>query len=232
MRLEPIIAHRGASQYAPENTIAAFKKAKSLGAEWVETDVMLTQDNVPILHHDETLERTTGMLANVADTPYETIKSLEAGGEPIPTLAAALTCLNTLGLKLNLELKPLPGKEKDTAEIAIKTLLGKRFPPDKLLISSSSLEALKTAMGIAPELHYGWIADNLSALELGLQSGLSFYSLHLNEQVLDEALVKKLCAEGYKVLAYTVNQATRAQRLFDWGVSSVFSDDPGLVSKA
>ncbi len=238
MRLEPIIAHRGASLYAPENTLAAFKQAKVMGAKWLETDVMLTQDGIPILHHDETLERTTGLLANVADTSYETIKTLDAGswfsedfqGETIPTLQSGLNCIKTLDLKLNLEIKPLPGHEIDTAQVAVNFLINTHFPPDKLLISSGSLSSLEAAMKIAPQLHYGFIADTLDILEQGLQSGLIFYSLHLNQQCLDEVVVNRLTGLGYKVLAYTVNHVERAQHLFNWGVTSVFTDDPGLLS--
>jgi glycerophosphoryl diester phosphodiesterase len=228
MRLSRVIAHRGASLLAPENTIAAFKKAKALGAEWVETDVMLTQDGVPILHHDVTLERTTGLLANVADTPYAKIKALESDGEPIPTLEEALNFLNTLELKLNLEIKPLPGQDAETAEAAVQMCLQKHFPPNSLLISSGSLVALGEAMRIAPELHYGFVADDLNALEQGLQSGLDFYSIHINEKFLDNALIEKLISKGYKVLAYTVNHTDRMQHLFDMGVTAVFSDDPVL----
>src|SRR4051812_26195793 len=77
--IPPLIAHRGASSEAPENTLAALKLARGRGANWVEVDVKLTQDGVPILMHDDTLERTTDGTGKVADTSWATIQTLDAG---------------------------------------------------------------------------------------------------------------------------------------------------------
>jgi len=93
-----IIAHRGASAYAPENTLAAFRLAIEMNADWFELDCTLTKDDEAIVIHDDEIERTTGVKARVEDLTLAELKALEAGawfdpqfaGEPIPTLAEAL----------------------------------------------------------------------------------------------------------------------------------------------
>src|ERR1700753_901417 len=111
--LPPVIAHRGISLEAPENTLAALKLAAKSGAQWVEFDVKLTRDGVPILMHDETLDRTTDGSGKVADTDWADIQKLDAGskfdgrfrGEKIPHLAEALRCMLDAGLRPMIELK-------------------------------------------------------------------------------------------------------------------------------
>ena len=101
-----LIGHRGAAAAAPENTLASLRKAKELGASWVEFDVKLTRDGCPVLIHDERLERTTSGRGEVALTTLEELQKLDAGGwfapafrgERVPTLEAALALCAELGL--------------------------------------------------------------------------------------------------------------------------------------
>ncbi|MBV9574993.1 MAG: glycerophosphodiester phosphodiesterase, partial [Gammaproteobacteria bacterium] len=94
----PVIAHRGASAYAPENTMAAFVKAVQLGIKWIEFDVMATVNGEPIIFHDETLDRTTNAQGEVHHHSYAYLQTLDAGawyqpffsGEKIPTLQQVL----------------------------------------------------------------------------------------------------------------------------------------------
>ena len=99
--LAPVIGHRGAAKRAPENTLAGLRRAHELGAAWVEFDVMLSGDGVPILIHDETLERTTDGHGAVPDHGLAAIRELDAGawfapayaGERVPTLEEAIDLL-------------------------------------------------------------------------------------------------------------------------------------------
>ena len=100
------IAHRGASAYAPENTLAAIVKAAELGADMVELDVHTSSDNVPVIIHDPNLSRTTGGTGQVSQYTLPELKELDAGsGQTIPTLAEAITCCQEHELGLYLELK-------------------------------------------------------------------------------------------------------------------------------
>jgi glycerophosphoryl diester phosphodiesterase len=123
-----IIAHRGGGTLAPENTLAGIRKAAEMGFGGVEFDVMLSADEVPVLIHDETLERTTNGHGSVAATPYATIARLDAGawfgpkyqGERVPTFEQAGKLCVELGLWANVEIKPAPGFERETAAAAAK----------------------------------------------------------------------------------------------------------------
>jgi glycerophosphoryl diester phosphodiesterase len=118
----PIIAHRGASAYAPENTMAAFVKAAQLGIKWVEFDVVLAKCGMPIIFHDETLDRTTNAVGDIDAFSYAHLQTLDAGrwfhssfsSERIPTLHEVLVFLRDAGMSANVEIKPMPGKEEQT----------------------------------------------------------------------------------------------------------------------
>ncbi|MBI3536498.1 MAG: hypothetical protein HY070_02885, partial [Chloroflexi bacterium] len=109
-----IIAHRGASAEAPENTLAAFTRAFELGADGIELDVTLTKDNIPVVIHDDTVNRTTNARGVVSEMLLAEIKQLDAGswkdakyrGEKIPTLEETLRAIPTTKI-VNIELKTL-----------------------------------------------------------------------------------------------------------------------------
>jgi hypothetical protein len=108
LQLPKVIGHRGAAAYSPENTLESFREARRRGATWVETDIKLTADGVPIVMHDESLKRTTGIDRLVAKTPRA---ELPAG---VPTFEEAIACFGEEGLGCNVEIKPCPGREAET----------------------------------------------------------------------------------------------------------------------
>ena len=125
-----VIAHRGASSIAPENTASSFKSAKALGAEWVEFDVMLTADRIPIVFHDRSLARITRLQKKVNQVPSSLLKDLDAGGwfssrfkdERIPTFKGALQICPDLELGINIELKPRAFTTAALVDVALETL--------------------------------------------------------------------------------------------------------------
>src|SRR3954471_19401513 len=116
LQLPKVIGHRGAAAYAPENTLASFREARRRGATWVEIDVKLTADGVPIVMHDESLKRTTGIDRLVAETPRTDLP------KDVPTFEEAIACFAELGLGCNVEIKPCPGREVETARGTVATL--------------------------------------------------------------------------------------------------------------
>ena len=110
-----LIAHRGASAYTPENTLASFEALAGYRIDWVEFDVMLTSCGAPVVIHDHTLDRTTDGHGTVANTSLSEILSLDAGawfserfrGEKVPELSAVLERLSALNIRPNIELKPM-----------------------------------------------------------------------------------------------------------------------------
>ena len=153
-----IIAHRGASQRAPENTLSALRLAAESGATWVEADVQLSQDNVPVIFHDETLARVAGSDDALAACTWKQLQGLDVGrwfssqfaGERIPSLSAWLTLAASLGINLNLELKGMNNFQHgvDTVLQQIQSV----WPPDLdyPLLSSFNEEILNCLAQQAP----------------------------------------------------------------------------------
>jgi glycerophosphoryl diester phosphodiesterase len=241
LNLAPVLAHRGASGYAPENTLVAMRKAKRLGAQWVEFDVMLAAGTEPIIIHDATLNRTTNSRGAIAETPYSEISQLDAGSwfapefrnERIPTLVELLACLQALNLHFNMEIKPIPGQELATTQQALH-ILQQHWPCEKSppLISSASLLCLREAQRLHPELLLGVIADRWPSHWQAISAELSCISWHFNHKILTPERVREMQRAEKLVLAYTVNEADRALELFRWGVAAVFTDYPDVILQA
>jgi glycerophosphoryl diester phosphodiesterase len=146
LQLPKVIGHRGAMAYAPENTLASFHEARRRGATWVEIDVKLTADGVPIVMHDASLKRTTGIDRLVAETPRAELP------RDVPTFEEAIACFQELGLGCNVEIKPCEGREAETARVTVATL--RRCWPSTLpppLLSSFKPGSLAAAREAAPE---------------------------------------------------------------------------------
>ena len=120
---------------------------------------MLTRDGIPVIIHDDTLERTTSGRGAVADSDLADLRRLDAGswfdprfaGETVPTLAELLALVAALGLGLNLEIKPSAGRNAETAAAALAVLGAARPPRDRLLLSSFEPECLEVAQRLAPD---------------------------------------------------------------------------------
>lgn len=231
----PVIAHRGVRVLAPENTLAAFQKVAESGASWIETDVKLTHDGVPILIHDETLDRTTNGHGLVADCLWKDMQSLDAGswfdptfqGEAIPRLIDTLQFVIKQNLHINLEIKPCPGRVKATVMVTLieasKIWPENRPPP---LISSFDIEALIIAAQIHPEWPRGLLLDSWHEDWADLVKSIIASSLNMKASLLTEERVNILKQANLPILAYTVNNVAEAKKLLHWGVTAVFSDNP------
>jgi glycerophosphoryl diester phosphodiesterase len=239
--LPPVIAHRGAGCDAPENTLAAFRAVPALGASWIETDVKLTQDGTPILFHDDTLDRTTNGKGNVADMVWADLQKLDAGSwfspsfadQRVPLLAEAVRYFLDNNLRLNLELKPCPGRTRATVMVALIEM-AKLWPHDHAspLISSFDIEALAIAAQLHPDWPRGLLLDKWREDWGGLMRKVTARSLHMKEDQLTQDRVQQLVSAEVPVLAYTVNDPARAKELLHWGVAAVFTDKPGDLIRA
>jgi glycerophosphoryl diester phosphodiesterase len=236
----PVIGHRGAAAYAPENTREGFAAAKALGCAWVEFDVALTRDGHPVLMHDETLARTAGAPGLLAETTLADLRRLDAGawfgprfqGCGVPTLADAVAALDDLGLGANVEIKPTAGTDAETARAAAGVIVDRW--PDSLpppLISSFSATALAAAFAAAPMLERAFLVDDPRTRGPGpswerVCADLGCTGLHVNQSRITPHLIERAERRGLAVRAFTVNAPSRAARLFGWGVAGVFSDRP------
>jgi glycerophosphoryl diester phosphodiesterase len=234
-----VIGHRGASAYAPENTLAAFNKALALGCNFIEFDVMLSADGEPFVFHDDSLKRTTNGKGDLGRVDAGYLLSLDAGkwfskdfrGEKIPHFREVLQWLTFAGISANIEIKPYRGTARQTA-VAVMTYLTRYWPHTREmpLVSSFDKEALYLCRELAPELPLGLLLhvweDDWSVTANDLQC----YSLHVNRRILNASRVKAIKDAGYKLYAYTVNSQRQAKKLLGWGVDAVFSDYPDLMT--
>lgn len=237
-RIPPVIGHRGARAYAPENTLAGIYKAKALGVQWVEVDVMLTSCGEAILMHDTRLDRTTDGRGEVGKTPYSLIATLDAGawfseefkGEPVPRFIDFIHCLKECQLGANIEIKPYPGKEKETARTVVE-ILHKHWPSilPPPLVSSFSLESMRVARQLDAQLLLGLLTYRWPRNWAALAKELNCFSVHAHYSRLNPKRVNLIKEAGYAALAYTVNEEERARRLFAMGVDAVFSDYPDKI---
>lgn len=238
IRFPRVVGHRGAAGHAPENTIAGLRKAAALGATWVEFDVVLTGDGVPVLLHDDTLDRTTNGTGNIADMNLDEIRSLDAGSwfskdfasERIPTLAEVIPLLESLGLGANIEIKPTDGREAETGRIVAEFVAAAW--PNTLrapLFSSFRPEAVAAAQAAAPAIPRGLLLRRLREGWQDQARRLDCVSIHCNQRYIRRDDAAQVRDAGYRFLAYTVNDGKRARQLFDMGVESVFSDYPDRI---
>lgn len=239
--LPRVIGHRGAATYAPENTLASLREAKRRGATWVEIDVKLSADGVPLLMHDDSLKRTAGLDRPVAETPWAEIQRLDAGawkaarfaGETVPSFEAAIACMAEEGLGCNVEIKPCRGREAATAIAAVETL--RRCWPAGLpppLLSSFQDAALAAARAAAPDYPRAILIDALEDDWRTRVAALDVIGVNTNGKELAAARAAEIKAAGYLLSVYTINDATQARALVAMGVDCVISDSPDVIAAA
>lgn len=226
--LPKIIGHRGACGYAPENTLKSFRLAKQLGASMVEFDVCLSQDNIPVVMHDERIDRTTSGQGLVRELKCATLQTFDAGeGEKIPTLEETMRCLAEENLTANVEIKPCSGYEEEMADNLIQTLTpwAQKVP---FVISSFSPAILKQLKEKAPEFTVAALFYSLPRNWGSHISSLDCISVNLHYlTLLDHApkeTIESIHQQGYKVLCYTVNDLHIAEKLFSLGVDGIFTN--------
>ena len=227
------VAHRGAGKLAPENTLAAMRVGHAHGYRMVEFDVKLSGDGVPFLLHDDTLDRTTDGHGRADALTWSELSKLDAGGwhsaayagEPLPTLSAIARWAIANGVACNIEIKPMPGRERDTGgAVALDAAALWRAASVPPLLSSFSEEALAAARAAAPDLRRALLVERIPAdRELRL-SRLGCVALDADHRTLDAGIVATAKASGYKVLTYTANDPQAVTRLAAWGVDAIITD--------
>ena len=236
-----VIGHRGAGANGPENTLASLRLAAEQGARMVEFDAKLTGDGVVILMHDSLLDRTTNGHGPVAATPWAEIATLDAGGwfapawrgEPVPTLEQALDLLVQLNLDANIEIKPCPGREAETAGRIVETIRA-RWPKGRggLLLSSFARDSLAAARDSGPEWPRGLLIWEKPADWTAAAAALACRSVHCAALHLTPEWAAEIKRLGYDLAVYTVNDSAVAWRLRGWGVDSIITDSPGALRMA
>lgn len=230
-----LIGHRGAAHLAPENTLAGFRAAAACGVRTVEFDVRLSGDGLPIVLHDDKLDRTTNGRGRADRLSFAEIREYDAGswfderfaGEHVPSFSETLSVLEELGLGAIVELKPAAGQEAATAERVVETLRDEW--PEGLpapVLSSFQAEALETARSSAPDLARALLVKRVPQDWRARVEALEAVALHVDHRYLKAAEAASIRRSGLELFAYTVNEPQRAEELFGWGVEAVFTDCP------
>lgn len=241
-RAVEIVAHRGASHDAPENTLAAMKLAWEQNADSIELDLWVSKDRRIVVMHDGDTKRTTGVPGKIANLTLEEIRKLDAGawkhekftGEPVPTLESILETIPA-GKRAVLELKTGP----EIAEPLAKVIAASGLEPAKFAVISFNFETLKASKALLPQIpHYflsGYKEDKegkFPELEplLARVKAAGFEGLDLQYNwPIDRAFVEKVKAAGLQLIVWTVNDAAVAKRLADAGVDGITTDRPAWL---
>ncbi len=231
--------HRGALTYAPENTLAAFQKAKDLGADGVELDVSLSADGEVVVCHDDTVDRTTQGQGHIAKLSLAEIKTLDAGswfspefaGVQIPTLEEVVDWAAD-GMLLNIELKAR-GIQSDGLEAQVAAIVHKHGAEKRVLVSSFNPLVLRRFKNIAPEVQTGLLYAR----------GLPFYvqrtwflplgrtdALHPHFSAVNESYMRWARARGYRVHVWAPREATDLEWLVRLRVDMIITDRPDLLA--
>jgi glycerophosphoryl diester phosphodiesterase len=242
-----IIAHRGASAHAPENTLAAARLAWEQGADAVEADLRLTRDGAVVVIHDETGLRTAGQGRRVRDVSLSEIRQWNAGrwkgaawaGEPVPELAALLS-ETPPAHSLVLELKEgagLAGRVRDVVGAS-------GFPEDRLWLIAFDYEIIRAAKELLPGSRALWLFKDYAShpretsgelgrwlAERAVGAGLDGVDLRRHPRLTGE-LVSELHSRGLSVFVYTVNDPAEARRFAGAGVDGLTTDDPAAMRAA
>ena len=230
-----IIAHRGASSDAPENTTAAFEAAISQAADMVEIDLRWSADNEPVIVHDATVDRTTNGSGSVAALRLEELRRLDAGSwfgrrfaaERVLTLQEALAILGPR-IRLNVELcGDVPPPAGFTARL-MRLVEDARLPEEPIFSSFEfSLLAAVRAEHSDARVAPLYRAPGPVALRRVLE--LRPYAAHPRRNLVTPGLMRRLRAGGVRVHAWTVNQSSEARRLLRLGVDGIFTDHPARM---
>lgn len=227
LQLPKVIGHRGAAAYAPENTLASFREARHRGATWVEIDVKLTRDGVPIVMHDDSLKRTTGIDRLVAATPRAQLP------KDVPTFEEAITCFAELGLGCNVEIKPCEGREVETARVTVEAM--RRCWPASLpppLLSSFKAASLVAARAAAPEFARAILLGRIEQNWRTQAEEVGAVGVNTNGAKLTAPQAVDIRKAGYALSVYTIDDGAVARALIGMGVDCIITDAPDVILAA
>ncbi|MDQ0232089.1 glycerophosphodiester phosphodiesterase [Metabacillus malikii] len=234
------VAHRGATAYAPENTIAAFDLAVNMKADYIEIDVQRSKDGELVLIHDTTVDRTTDGTGKVGDLTFEQLRSLDAGswkgeqfaGEKIPTFDEILDRYRgKVGILVELKAPELyPGMEEQVAAAIKKRNLDKPRN-NKIIIQSFNFESMKKMDKLLPRVPIGVLTSNRAHTTPEALQQFATYADWFNPSygIVTEELVNQVHSLGMKIGSWTVRSQEAADFLFEMKVDAIITDYPDYV---
>jgi glycerophosphoryl diester phosphodiesterase len=231
-----VIGHRGAAARAPENTLPSFRAAWAAGAGWVEADVQPTADGVPVILHDDDLDRTTDGTGPLRSRAAPAVATLDAGGwfgpefagTRVPTLAELLSALAAEDRRLLLEIK---GDHTARQIQAVLDQIRAGGVGERVFLESFELDALRMVREILPEEPVGLLVERIDHDPLAAcrQLGATSYNPEFRELLARPDLVGRLHEADIAVMVWTADEPSDWARLTDLGVDAIITDDPGAL---
>lgn len=232
-----IIAHRGASGEAPENTLSAIQKAIDIGVDYIEFDVRLTKDGIPVVIHDDMVFRTTGYThaRYVHDLTLDQIKTLDVGswfdrrfaGETIPTLEEVLQVAALSQAKLMIEIKKGIQSPSTIVEAILKVLKTANFDPGFLKFGSFSVLIIQEIMAKSPLLNVMGIVEKNNKVKDFIDLGIKHMALWY--QLITPGLIQMLQDKGITIWTFTVDDPETAHLLTALSVEGIITNQPSYI---
>lgn len=231
-----IIAHRGASFYRPENTLASFQLAYEQGTDGIETDIHLSKDNVPVLIHDETINRVTNQKGSISQFTYQELSTLDVGSwfsplyqnEQIMSLMNFLQWAKEKKLILNLELKTNKVKYPGIETLVYQQVLDLNML-DRVIFSSFNQTSLEKLAQLNPGTARALLAKRHSARILTLSQQQNLTGVHLKRRFINPVTVNRYHQINKYFGVYTVNHPTEMRRCFRAKCDMMITDRPDLA---
>lgn len=219
-----IVAHRGASAYETENSLAAFRLAQAMGADGIELDIHVTADGVPIVHHDPTIG---GM--GIWRMSFAEVRERHplANGEPVPTLAEALAAIDA-GIPVYVEVKALAARD-DRHLLAV---LREGANPDRCQVHSFDHRIVRRLRAADPSLVTGVLSVSYPVQPVAAMRDAGASCLWQQESLIDAALVDTVHGEGAHLIAWTVDDPERIRSLRALGADAVCTNRPDMARQA
>ncbi len=235
-----VIAHRGFSGEAPENTLAAFQKAIEIGSDMLELDIHLSKDHEAVVIHDGNVERTTNGQGQVSGFTLEELKKLDAGwrfgpqfsGERIPTLKEVLE-LAQGQILVNIEIKnPSPGQSsiEETAERALQEVKKLKML-EQVIFSSFNPAALERIQALEPRAWVALLYHKDWLLIQEVTGGKSWSVLNLRKNFLTQEKIAHIHRQGMRVNVYTVDAEEEMEQFIRWGIDGIITNQPSRCLK-
>ena len=233
-----VFAHRGFSGVYPENTMLAFQKAYEAGCDGIELDVQLTRDGIPVIMHDETIDRTTSGKGNLRDYTYEELCQFDCYGkfpgkygfQKLPTLQEYLEWVKETGLITDIELKNSVYYYRGLEE-KVLALVDHYHLRGRILFSSFSHVSVLKCKQLAPEIPAGFLQEE-ELENVGWYSRdqqVEFY--HPGKKILTKEQVKECHRLGVGVNVWTINKKKEIRKMIKWQVDGIITNYPDLVRK-
>ncbi|MEA2117318.1 glycerophosphodiester phosphodiesterase family protein [Halovibrio sp. HP20-50] len=241
IQVPAVIAHRGYSVAAPENTLAAVRAAHQAGATWVELDVQLLGDGTPVIWHDASVTRCSSGRGNLRDLSWEKARILDAGswfgdhfaGEKMASLEAMISLLNELEMGVNMEFKVNRGRDPIAlVDRALPEMLD-TLPPERLIISSFNASALSHCRQFASRerLALGLLFGSIPKTWRAQCEAIEAFSVHADWSRLKRPQAAAIQRDGYHLMCYTANDPSAFHNRWAWGISSVITDEPAAFKR-